>query len=266
MAAALADFVSTLEKANVPEATIAFIRDELGVTSSDHFADFADTKDEIGEVVTTETHKPSRAVIATLKGIWRNCDAAVERKIKRRTEGLPTEELDDPLAPDIQRDIISTFLQHYNVLEIDSRRICADPQFARFRRESQLNSPSNFAILRIKSLAAGQMAAPVKKERLSDHLEISTLDTTVDPEIKDLASWCRKLQIFCFTLAVVGCYLYEYVDVFGKKVSVMFSHWSHTDKYQYEFTEFVHKLRSRYSDGAILTFISTCEEQFRGKS
>ena len=259
-----ADFYATLEKAKVPVETITFLRDELGVQSADHFADFAGKKELVGAAVTSDTHKPSAAVIATMKGVWRNCTAALERKIKRHTDGLPTEGIEEPLAPDIQSDIIATFLQYYNILDIDSRRICADPQFARFRRECQQSAPSNFAILRIKSLAAEQMAAPTKKERISDHMEITIADTTVDPEVKDLASWCRKLQIFCFPLAVVGCFAYEYVDAFGKKVTVMYAHLSYTDKYQYEFTEFVHKLRSRYADGAIRASISACEEQFRG--
>ena len=48
------------------------------------------TEEEVAAAVTSDTHKPSAAVIATLRGIfWRNCEAAVERKIKRRTDGLP---------------------------------------------------------------------------------------------------------------------------------------------------------------------------------
>ena len=90
--------------------------------------------------------------------------------------------MEEPLAPDVQKDIITTFLTFYNLLRIDSRRILSDPQLGRFRRECQLGAPSNYAIMRLKSLAAGQMAAPVKKERLSDFLEFSA------------ESWVNKLN------------------------------------------------------------------------
>ena len=71
MSSALNDFIAVLEKAKVPEETVKYIRDEMGVQSADHFADFADAKEEVAAAVTSESHRPTPAVIATLKGIWR---------------------------------------------------------------------------------------------------------------------------------------------------------------------------------------------------
>ena len=266
MPQALDEFIAMLTKAKIPEETVNYLRDELGVTSCDHFAEFADKKEEVADAFSSDSHKPSRATIATLKGLWRNCEAAVERKVKRKTEGLPCEEMEEPLAPDVQKDIITTFLTFYNLLRIDSRRILSDPQFGRFRRECQLGAPSNYAIMRLKSLAAGQMAAPVKKERLSDFLEFSVAGNYVDTEVKDLASWCNKLQMLCFTYAVVGCFQCTYTDEFGKSVTSMYVHMSDSDAYQYEFTNFVQKLRTRYTGVSVLAYITVCEEQFRGKN
>ena len=58
-----------------------------------------------------------------------------DRALKRLAEGLTEEQIDEPLAPEVQRDLIKVAADYYHWGNIDARRIMSDRQMARVRRE-----------------------------------------------------------------------------------------------------------------------------------
>ena len=91
---------------------------------------------------------------AQLGFAFRKAMTATERKHKRASAGVATEDL----------EMISKYLKHSNILKILSSRVANDSQIVRFQKELEKGAPSNFAADKLRTLA--QTAKTVDPKRL----------------------------------------------------------------------------------------------------
>ena len=185
-------------------------------------------------------------------------------KMGHSSEGLPAEDLEEPLPPEMHKDIMKVSQDFYRVLRYDPRRICTDGQFARFRREFQAWQPSAFQVLRVRTLAFALKTQQRKSHKVSDTLTVSFAggdEFEDDAAAGDLYLFLSRLDVLSLTWGVVGCY-----DVTYQSATCKFCHASEASQYYYEFHFKAGDLRARFTDQSIHVYLTVVEEAFRGKA
>ena len=125
------------------------------------FANFVDDRGQLGAAIVDQTsQKGSRAQTAAVKQAWREAEALVVRLLKRSSEGLSEEHLDEPLNAELYRSMEDTFKKFYN-WELTPQTVGCDSLCGRIRREFERRQPSMFAIMRVRSMASAQKVRPI---------------------------------------------------------------------------------------------------------
>jgi hypothetical protein len=253
-----------IDKNKVKEATVKYMADNGCITMAT-FANWVDQRSELEEKLHKLTpSKGDLADLSNLKQAWRESDASITRGIKRNSEGLDSEALDDPLQQEVFKAIATTFRTTYNWPDnFDSRRIGCDSLHGRFRREFERKQPSMYTFTKAKSLSKSQREGQVKKTKLSDGMAlIQTVDQSHGDGPLSLGKWFSCFDIVVNTWAVVGCF-----DVTFETKVRKYVHWAEVSAYMYEFQAKANELQQKqYADKAIFYYLSAVEEEMRSKA
>ena len=151
---------------------------------------------------------------ARLKMAFRQADALVSRKLKRSSEGLTEEPLDDPLEEGVQKTVEDTFSIAYNwKVSIPPKRMGTDILLGRVYREFVSSKVTLYALDKVKSLASVQSKVTgTAKRRCGDRMAIvfggqEDDEPDVSGSVLDLLS---KQEVLGNTWAVAGSFEVAY--------------------------------------------------------
>ena len=154
-----------LQANNVHADVVKYLTDVEGCLNMKDFANIVDTKAELNQAVfvhvTTITTKKN-VELAKLKQAWREAEGLVARGLKRATEGVEEESLDEPLHVDVQRKIEKEFLKCYHFAIKPSKMGC-DTLLGRVRREFDKGRVTIFPLNLVRSLAHVSKDLPQKR-------------------------------------------------------------------------------------------------------
>jgi len=234
----------------------------VGCFTMDIFAAFVDDRGQIQAAILDKVsaHKESVAQLACLKTAWREAEAWQSRRITRQAEGLPEETLEEPLSPEVSKDVINTFKTKYSWPNLDPRRMPSDSLFGRIHREFERRQPSMYPVSRVRTLAFVQHRAPAKKTKITDriHLELDGDSDGEETNAQPMADWANKLEVLCLGWAISGTFSIEW-----KNEQTVYAAWHEVSKYHYEFRRRGLLLCRRFSEVSVHDYISSVEEDCR---
>ena len=223
------------------------------------FATWVDKIEEVTSVL-PENLRGNPASKSKLKQAWKRAVSSNEKAIKRLSEGFSEEAVDEPLPPDVQRDIVKTAADHYRWGKIDSRRILADRGFAKIRKEFQGWQPSNYPLSKAKSLYEDKKDAPSKRQRISDDLFLTVKEMGDEQTSLNIITIGERLRMMATTWTVCGCY-----DVplqLSSVERVKMCSWEDADFYVYEITSRIPVLREKFTDPSVVKYLNEMHEHF----
>ena len=253
-----------VERNSVSEDTAKYLESK-NCLSVENFANWVDSKNEIKDEIHKHipTMKDNRSDLSNTKMAWREAEAQVSRGVKRSSEGLDNEALDDPLRDEVFKAVKSSFKKFYNWKDcFDCRRIGCDSLHGRFRREFERKQPTMFTLLKAKSLARSQNEGQIKKTKLSNDTELHQKERETYDGPASLSKWFACFDIVVNTWAVTGCF-----DITYDGQSRKYVHWSEVQEYHFEFTLKSNELTDlRHSEYKIFQYLSSVEEDIRAKA
>jgi hypothetical protein len=250
-----------LSKGSISDETSAWLEGQ-GCTNVEIFACWADSIDKWSAIARASPNQAEAAEAPRLKAAWRRAVTLSDRRNRRAAEGLPLDDIDEPLPLEQQRDINNAFLIKYGLLELDSTSICCDSQFAAFRRSLQAHQPSLFAVGKIRSVHDSVKEVSSKRSRVGDGIELVQRGTQDDADfVASLWDWSEKHFIYMTSLAVAGCF-----DIWYKGEKELYVHLSCVMKFHRCFKLKVPKLRIKYTESSILVYIEETEKAFRARA
>ena len=151
-----AAFVHLCEKNSLPDA----VRQQflaLKCLSVGQFANWVDQRADLkAAFLDATTCKDDPSVLSRLKMAWRQAEAIVEHNLKRQSEGLQDEALDEPLDSGTQSSVQDTFKKRYGWSTLPPARMGAGALLGRIYREFQHNKPTLYALTKVRTLFPGQ--------------------------------------------------------------------------------------------------------------
>ena len=126
----------------------------LNITTVKQFANFFETKQEIKTLFldTLAEYMDLGAVAANLKGAWREAEALTQRSLKRNSEGLPDENMDDPLREAVDSSLKVTFSTAYR-FDIPPTWLGVPSLIGRLHREFQKRSHVATKVEQVRTLS-----------------------------------------------------------------------------------------------------------------
>ena len=94
-------------------------------------------------------------MVANVKQAWREAESITMRNLKRAAEGLPEEDLDDPLREAVESSLKETFKREYSIL-LPASWMGVPSLTGRLHREFQKRSHVASKVDRIKRSARSQ--------------------------------------------------------------------------------------------------------------
>ena len=245
--------------------TVEYLEKNKCLTLS-NFANWVDDKKEIKDIHAKCPKKDDTSDLVALKQAWREVDATISRAVKRASEGLDNEALDDPLQVEIFKGINKTFLIDYNWLtSIDSRRIGCDALHGRFSREFDKKLLGMYTILKAKLRAKSQNSEPIKKTKLGSengmNLEIHVTQRESEGQAS-LSEWFQCFDIVVNTWAVAGWF-----DIVYESKTRKYVNWNKVTAYMHEFQARANDFNEKqFPEYKTYVCLSTVEEDLRGKA
>ena len=199
--------------------------------------------------------------LARLKQAWKEADGINQTRLKRISQGITDESLDEALDSETRKSKREIF-QNFYQWTLKSKEMVCDTLLGRIVREFDAGQPSMFSVLRTRSLATSQRSQSVKKHRVTESLHINVAQA--DDDVMALEDSGRLRTYFsCFRIlglgwAVAGCF-----DVsFGGK-QVKFCHWQQVCTYISNLEEKAWSALSKAPEDVVLTYILETEEKIR---
>ncbi len=267
MAVMESSFKKYLEKLEVRADVIEYLRSSSCLSFED-FANWVDVAGEVKDVILQKSPaKDDLGQLARIKQAWKEITAIVDRRNKRKAEGMSVEDPDEPLDSDIQKSVIATFNSAYGWPGLSNEEMGSDSLLGRIRRECEKQQPTMFSIDRTKSMAKAMRSASTRKSKLSelvmmevraeDGVQVSDLNQVSHP----LYKFFDKCKVFFNTTAVAGCF-----DITWHGKTMKYVHWAQVHQYQSVLARRSWMLVGRFSDEAIVVCVTAVEEQFRSKA
>ena len=180
----------------------------FNITSVKQFANFFETKQEIKTLFldSLSEYNDLGAVAANLKGAWREAEALTQRSIKRNSEGLPDENMDDPLREAVDSGLKAIFSAAYR-FDIPPTWLGVPSLIGRLHREFQKRSHVATKVEQVRTLSQmHEGKSGVKKQRLGANLEL----LIGNPEVSNNTSlpyhYIMALQALLYSMAFAGSY------------------------------------------------------------
>ena len=207
--------------------------------------------------------------LSRVKQAWREADAANTRALKRVSENLPLEDIDEPLDPEVQKNIIEGFLKFHNWNSLDSRTMGSDALLGRLRREFERKQPSMFSIMRAKTLAKAMRGAPPKRTRVADRVIFEYQEDEGDTPTNGpptathpVREFFEHCETYFLTAAVAGFFDITLSDGTTAKYASWYDTWS----YQRDLELKSWPLVGRFTNKSIAFYVADVEEFFRAKA
>ena len=204
--------LAALLQTNKVHADITKYLTDEGCLSMEQFANLLDNKnelkDEVFAHVSSITTKKG-VELSNLKQAWREAEGIVARGLKRASEGIPEETLDEPLHVDAQKRIEAEFTRYYRFTLKPAKMGC-DSLLGRLKREFDKHLVTIFPVTRVRSIAHVSRDLPQRKRRIAADVVVE-FESTEDAhnDLKDMNRvflLFNQLDVLATTWAVAGCY------------------------------------------------------------
>ena len=258
-----------LKRNDVHDDIIEYLR-SIGQKTIKKFANIADTRAEIKTNVMVHVqggnppHKDNITELSNLKMAWREAETIVSRILKRSSEGISEEAMDEPLHEDVQRTLEEGFIKKYDFTIIPKRMGC-DSLLGRVKREFDKGQITLFPITRVRSLAHVAKDTPSNKKRFGNMVMefVEDEQCTFLYEQDRVFTIFHQLEVLAMTWAVAGSH-----DVTNESGAVVkFVHWQHAHEYVETFKERAIKLIVQNNDEAsVINFIIQADAHIRAKA
>jgi hypothetical protein len=238
-----------------------------------NFANAADEKKEVkpnilqhvtGSNPAGIAHKDNIGILSNLKQAWREAESMVARQLKRSSEGIAEEVMDEPLPEQVQEDLVNAFTAYYR-FDIVLKRMGCDSLLGRIKREFDKGQITIFPLSRVRSLAhVSKDTGGGKKERVGNvvmqFLESGDMIAPMDQE--KIFSLFQQLDILAMTWAVAGSH-----DVAFNGGTAKFIHWQDAVEYVENIKErAIVYLTTSHDEESVCQIVTQVEALFRGKA
>ena len=252
-----------LKKENMPDSVIKhFIT--LGCLTVGHFANWVDSRGELFDKFIEPTDaKTDPAVLARLKMTWREADAIYAKRLKRTSEGLLEEALDEPLDEGVQGGLEVAIRDKHAWPAFPPDRMGTDTMLGRFHREFLVWKPSLWPIEKTKTLATTQTSSQVAKRHCGGGVSVVVESFETDDSIETcfFYQFMDKLEGTENTWAVAGAF-----DAKSKDTPGFMAPWPQMCLYVGHIKkEASSKLRDN-TEASVLAYTRTVEEKMRCKA
>ena len=205
--------------------------------------------------------EPSEA--PRLKMAWRQAEAIYTRSLKRQSEGLQEEPLDEALDTGVQDSVEVSFRAYYNWRAFQPEEVGADILLGRVYREFQKWKPSMFPVAKVKSVALTNSAPKVTKRQVGMGVTM-VLDGDDDSEGYSTTLFLyflHALHVLANTWALAGCYDAQCKDYPGKM-----AHWYDTEQYYATIRDKGTKELAKHTEDSVIAYCTEVEEELRRKA
>ena len=181
-------------------------------TTVKHFALYFDDKTEIKTMwaANSEKYKTAGNVIANLKYAWREATNLVETSLKRTAEGLPDENLDDPLRSEVEMSLKAAFLKTYG-FNPPPPWMGVPSLVGRLHREFMKRSHIAPRVNKIKTLGQLNDVGPaLKRQRIAADLELVMGASPGTLAVHHTFSYIQLLQSLLYSMTLAGSFKVTY--------------------------------------------------------
>ena len=252
-----------LEKNGVPQEILDHMKD-LECNSVSVFANWVEKKEDLKRAILDATpKKDDPSALARLKMAWRQAEAVVDRGVKRSSEGLTEEALDEPLDSGVFTSVNEAFKSAYNWPMFSIERRAADTLFGRIYREFQSCKITMFPVAKVKTAAALQSRQPATRRKLAESLSIVIENSPDDDEIAcgSLLVFLELLEVLANTWGITGAFKVPYE---GK--DIYYVYWPDACEYVWQIQSGASPLLQTYTESSVLAYATSVEEAFRIKA
>ena len=235
-------------------------------TTIESFANWVDDKKELKAHFIDNQHlgDDEAAQTSRLKMAWRQADAWVAKKLKRTSEGMTEEPLDDPLEEGLQTSVIDSFKRAWSWAELPPERMGADTLLGRVYREFQARKPTIYPVAKVRSLVfVNALHCGPKKQRVSEKLSMiieGQEDDTPDL-IGTLVHYFTAHEVLANTWVVAGT---NEVENEGKKTR--FASWPEIYEYRIHVKDEACEMLATHTEASVILYVTAVEEFFRLKA
>ena len=260
--------LAELLKANdVPDGVLAELADTpFKIKTVTQLANYFEDKSEIrklyGEVSTK--YKDEGNVIANLKQAWREAESIVQRSLKRSADGLPDEDLDDPLRQAVDTSLKSQFLAKYS-FSIPSSWLGVASLIGRLHREFQKRSHVAPRVDKVRTVdKVSEMGNVQKRHKLDKGCELVVGTSQSYQSITSTFGYVQALQALLYSMCYAGSYKVAAPDNDDSKDALMLplepclNHLANAQK-------FVAMHSGKVAEHVVLKMLTRIDEKVRGK-
>ena len=159
----------------------------------------------------SQAYKHEGNQISNLIQAWRLAEEWTERGNKRVSDGLPEEDLDEPLRDAVQLSLHAAFKKEYSILT-PATWTCVPGLVGRHHRELLKRIHTPLKIGRVKTLGViSEANRPPKRQKLCSDVELVFGGSSSDFQgVYSTFQYIHKLQALLYTLAFAGTYKVTY--------------------------------------------------------
>ena len=197
--------------------------DPFKITTVQQFANYFDEKKEVKTLFCDKVSIEDGNVIGDLKQAWRVADALVSRLLTRTSQGLPEEDMDDPLRQEIQQGLEATFKASAG-FAMPQVWQGPDTMLGRLHREFVKRTHVLNQINKIRCLRMAVASGPASSKRnIGNDIQISVgkPDGPAGPDVNTTSGYLLGLKILTMTMAVAGSFKVTR-EVQGARKDVLF--------------------------------------------
>ena len=232
--AAPTDLRTFLEGYGVLSEVIDELASNRGLSTVTEFVNAIDSKEEAKDAFFEGgPYVKNLGQIGNVKRAWRAAaekeDKEHEAKAKVTSQKGAYEDLDEPLAQDVQTNLESDFLDAYGWLHLAADKVASDSILGRMRREFLRKQPTILPVSRIRTRADTSYTTATKKKKVSEYACISfnTDDDALEERApQGLLELFQQFSVLSLSWAIAGI---DKVEWDGQQVR--YSHWCQTEEY-----------------------------------
>ena len=265
-----------LQKYTMPDEVVKLLKGApFHITNITRFANFFETKSQVKtHFCELESVKvKDNGVIADLTQAWREAEAENDRNLKRKSEDMPMEDMDEPLRKEIADPLEKSWWSMHGYA-IPAAWRAPPGLLGRIHREFTRKTHVHYIIKKINSLGQSQISVPERKKiKLGDaNLTLEGNQTESDEiHVNNCFGYLHALKILMHTMAIAGCYkvVVKKIDMNGSEsttaevfapMSALMEHLAAAETYA---ICHLNSKTQRFSDTQVLTKLRTIDESIR---
>ena len=243
--------------------------EQTGILTVRNLSNFCDSADQVADRIVAASglysNDPSDKAkqrefnmqTSFLKQAWKEADAQVAKHLKRISEGLPSETIDEPLSDTVRAQVNDNFFAKYS-FDLDSHLRPADTLLGRVRREFEKQLPSFIPIAKVRSVHTHTRTEDPKKHKAGEGISliIEAEYATPKPSMRYRAVLLR-LEVLANAWGLAGCYTVQ-----GR--TGLMCHWQDAVKYHRAIRDRTETYLDTHSEESFVDYLISVEETFRG--